>query len=177
MNCIAQALNIPTFAGNQAVAFALGLPANYTMHKPSYLFADNAIEYVRACKCGNDVAAPQQDVDESRSVSSFSSGVYSADDGDVESESSNEPQATEAKALGSSMKPAFKPAVPRIILSEEEEFGPALRHCVSILENTSGSDSDDSVPEITHHRIENLLKQTSTKKGSINVVLDENNKP
>ena len=136
VNRRACAIEISACAGNQAVAFALGLPANFTMHKASYLFADNAIDYVRACKSGNDIAAPETDDDES-SVSSMSSGIYSADDGDVESVSIDEPQAAAAKAVG----PALKPAVPRIILSEEEEFGPVLRHCLSIVENTSDSDA------------------------------------
>lgn len=146
------------------------------MHKVSYVFADNAIDYVRTCKSICNAAAPEQDIDAS-SVSSFSSGVYSADDGDVESESSDEPQPAKMKAVDALKMPVCKPAVPRIMLSEEEEFGPALRPCFSILENESDSDSDESVPEITHHRIETLLKQIGTKKGSINVIMDENNRP
>ena len=77
------------YSATQAVGHALGLPANYCFHKRCYLFSDRAIEYVKDFKqhlLNPDSAAQDSD------ISSFSSGVYSASNSEIDSNSSDNEQ-------------------------------------------------------------------------------------
>ena len=64
------------YSGTQAVALALNLPAQFTMHKKVFLFSDQAIEYVRdtVLRINNP---DLQNTDQRSETSSFSSGIYS----------------------------------------------------------------------------------------------------
>ena len=101
------------YSGTQAVSHALGLAANYTMHKKIFLFSDQAIQYIA------EFHHPISDTDHHSDVSSFSSGIYSPSlTNSGASSASSDSEHNHPEVLNSSEKEISMPR-----LSEEEEFG------------------------------------------------------
>ena len=149
------------YSGSQAVSHALGLAANYTMHKKVFIFSDQAIAYV------NDFNLPISDTDQNSDVSSFSSGIYSPNLTNSEGSSSSSESEHHPDILDYSEKDISLPP-----LSEEEEFGhPSVRNIL----DSSDSDSDD-IDFNTHARAENLLRRSAARHGSICPELNVNGK-
>ena len=149
------------YSGSQAVSHALGLAANYTMHKKVFIFSDQAIAYV------NDFNLPISDTDQNSDVSSFSSGIYSPNLTNSEGSSSSSESEHHPDILDYSEKDISMPP-----LSEEEEFGhPSVRNIL----DSSDSDSDD-IDFNTHARAENLLRRSAARHGSICPELNVNGK-
>ena len=148
------------YSGCQAVATALGLPANFTMHKRVFLFADQAIDYVRNCMLCINNQQPNSDLDNDSETSSFSSGVYSDND-DGSDSSASEPITFIRHRQPCVAQPILPP------LSEDEEFGG--RHQPS-LDDQDVSDTDSDVEQDTHQRVESLLRRSTAEHGSIPVM-------
>ena len=162
------------YSGTQACATALGLPANFCMHKKCFLFADHAIEYIKDCRLR--LSHPDLEPDDGPSeASSFSSGVYSTPPSDY-SDSDDSVAQTDTVVSTKSAEPVQpdvhpKSAIPAPsttsaslpTLTEEEEFG-------AISVNDDGmeiSDTDSDVELETNQRVENLLRRGAIQCGSV----------
>ena len=167
------------YSGTQAVATALNLPAQFTMHKKVFLFSDQAIEYVRdtVLRINNP---DLQNTDQPSETSSFSSGIYSRTASEANSVSSDSehdesavlqcaqpvmPSTGEVHSAGSQPEvPALeipaRSAVPA--LTEDQEFGSCSANA-----DLQISDTDSDVDVATNQRVENLLRRGGTQHGSI----------
>ena len=149
------------YSGTQAVSHALGLAANFTMHKKIFLFVDMAMQYV------NDFHHPNSDADHNSDVSSFSSGIYSPSLTNSEGSSSSSDSEHHPDMLNFSEKDISMPP-----LSEEEDFGhPSIKDILDF----SDSESDD-IDFNTHAKAENLLRRSAARHGSICPELNMNGK-
>ena len=143
------------YSSTQAVGTALGLEAQFCMHKRCYLYADQAIEYViqklepDACAISDDASV----------ASSFSSGIYSDQDSEAASSISDiqPPCCTQDPKI---LSPSV--AVPE--LSPDEEFGPQAN-----LDDFQLSDTDSDVDISTHQRVQGLLRRGTIRHGSVPV--------
>jgi hypothetical protein len=151
------------YSGSQAVSHALGLAANYTMHKKVFLFSDQAISYI------NDFQHPISDAEHNSDASSFSSGIYSPSLTNSDGSSSSSEEEHHPDILKSSEKEISMPP-----LSEEEEFGNVS---VRNILDSSDSESDD-IDFNTHAnaRAETLLRRSAARHGSICPELNMNGK-
>ena len=145
------------YSGTQAVSYALGLEANYVMHKKCYLFSDQAIRYVTDLRYQLDnpnMSNASYDSDTSAN-SSFSSGIYSLTNSEANSSSSDS-----ENNQSPIDQPATKKTLP--ILSEEDEFGNSL-----LSAELDISDLDSDLEMTTNNRVEQLLQRSAARHGSI----------
>ena len=176
------------YSATQAVGTALGLQAQFCMHKRAYLYADQAIDFVIERQL--QLYQPNSDdiPDDPSVASSFSSGVYSDHDSLFASSDSDEPEdpktsaqpvqcvssiehpKTSAKPVvlsqdlrASSMKDPKTSAQP-VVLSQDEEFGPSTD-----ADGLQLSDTDSDVDVSTHQRIDSLLRRGTIRHGSVAV--------
>ena len=107
------------YSGTQAVGTALGLEAQFCMHRRCYLYADQAIQYVVENKHRLNQPDSGDICDDASVASSFSSGIYSD-------------QISETASSISDIQPPCCTQDPKIStqsfampeLSQDEEFGP-----------------------------------------------------
>jgi hypothetical protein len=148
------------YSATQAVAYALGLPANFCLHKRCYIFSDRAIEYVLEYK--QRLLNPDFE-DQDSDNSSFSSGVYSSNS-EAESSSADSEQCR-------SEPPCPKQITNLPSLSEDEEFGPDGTDDTLEL-----SDSDSDAGLDTHAKIDSLLSRANVRHGSLPVTRNADGK-
>jgi hypothetical protein len=181
------------YSATQAVGTALGLQAQFCMHKRAYLYADQAIDYVIERQL--QLYQPNSDdiPDDPSVASSFSSGVYSDHDSMFASSDSDGPEDPKTSAqsvvLGQDQcassiehpKTSAKPVVlsqdlrasgmkdpetsaQPVVLSQDEEFGPSTD-----ADGLQLSDTDSDVDVSTHQRIDSLLRRGTIRHGSVAV--------